>query len=129
MDGLVNSIFRFFLPSEISLKSEKILKNIALMLGILSAIAIIFDWYPLTMFLSFPFCLIWIYCAWLNTEPQLKWVNLIFLLIYSYGISRYFLGVLNLLFFNNNLEFQSSFKLIINVIKTSVYKERTIEWE
>ena len=129
MDSLINSIFIFFLPSEISLKSEKILKNIALMLGIISAIAIIFDWYPLTMFLSFPFCLIWIYCAWLHTEPQLKWVNLIFLLIYSYGISRYFLGVLNLLFLNNNLEFQSSFKLIINVIKTSVYKERTIEWE
>lgn len=88
VDSLVNSNFRFFLPSKISLKSEKILKNIALMLGILSAIAIIFDWYPLTMFLSFPFCLIWIYCAWLDTEPQLKWVNLIFLLICTYGISR-----------------------------------------
>ena len=57
MDSLVNSIFRYFLPSEISLKSEKILKNIALMLGILSAIANIYDWYPLTIFLSFPFCL------------------------------------------------------------------------
>lgn len=88
VDSLVNSNFRFFLPSKISLKSEKILKNIALMLGIISAIAIIFDWYPLTMFLSFPFCLIWIYCAWLDTEPQLKWVNLIFLLICTYGISR-----------------------------------------
>ena len=43
MDSFVNSIFRFFLPSKISLKSEKILKNVALMLGILSAIAIIFD--------------------------------------------------------------------------------------
>ena len=93
LDGLVNSIFKFFLPSKISLKSENILKNIALMLGILSAIAIIFDWYPLTMFLSFPFCLIWIYCAWLHAEPQLKWVNLIFLLIYTYGITRYFLEV------------------------------------
>ena len=75
MDNLVNSVCRYFLPSEISLKSEKILKNITLILGILSAIAIIFDWYPLTMFLSFLFCLIWIYCAWLHTEPQLKWVN------------------------------------------------------
>jgi hypothetical protein len=93
MDSIVNSIFSFFLHSKISLKSEKILKNIALILGILCAIAIIFDWYPLTMFLSFPFCLIWIYCAWLHTEPQLKWVNFIFLIIYSYGISRYFLGV------------------------------------
>ena len=55
MDSLVNSIFRFFLPSEISLKSEKILKYIALMLGIISAIAIVFDWYPLTMFCLFHF--------------------------------------------------------------------------
>ena len=93
MDGVVNSIFRFLLPSEISLKTEKLLKNIALLLGLLSAIAIIFDWYPLTMFLFFPFCLIWIYCAWLRTEPQLKWVNLIFLFIYSYGIGRYFLAL------------------------------------
>ena len=93
MDGVVNSIFRFLLPSEISLKTEKLLKNIALLLGLLSAIAIIFDWYPLTMLLSFPFCLIWIYCAWLRTEPQLKWVNLIFLFIYSYGIGRYFLAL------------------------------------
>ena len=91
MDNLVNSIFRLLLPSKISKKTEKILKDIALLLGILSAIAIIFDWYPFTMFLSFPFCLIWIYCAWLHTEPQLKWVNLIFLLIYFFGITRYFL--------------------------------------
>ena len=28
MDGVVNSIFRFLLPSEISLKNEKLLKNI-----------------------------------------------------------------------------------------------------
>ena len=65
MDGVVSQIFRFLLLSKISLKTEKLLKNIALFLGVLSAVAIIFDWYPLTMFLSFPFCLIWIYCAWL----------------------------------------------------------------
>ena len=93
MDGVVNSIFRFLLPAEISLKTEKLLKNIALLLGLLSAIAIIFDWYPLTMFLSFSFCLIWIYCAWLRTELQLKWVNLIFLFIYSYGIGWYFFAL------------------------------------
>ena len=91
MDSLVNSVFRLLLPSEISYRTETLLKNIALMLGLLSAVAIIFDWYPLTMFLSFPFCVIWIYCAWLHTEPQLKWVNLIFLLIYFFGIIRYFL--------------------------------------
>ena len=90
MDSLVNSVFRLLLPSEISYRTETLLKNIALMLGLLSAVAIIFDWYPLTMFLSFPFCVIWIYCAWLHTEPQLKWVNLIFLLIYFFGIIRYF---------------------------------------
>ncbi|MDA9190057.1 peptidase [Alphaproteobacteria bacterium] len=93
MDSLVNQFFRFFLPSKLSAKTEKLLKNIALFLGLLSAIAIIFDLYPLTMFLSFPFCFIWIYCAWLHTEPQLKWVNLIFLLIYLYGIARYFLKI------------------------------------
>ena len=43
MDSLVNSIFRLLLPSKISQKTEKILKDIALLLGILSAIAIIFD--------------------------------------------------------------------------------------
>ena len=93
VDSLVNSILRVLLPSEISSKTETLLKNIALRLGILSAIAIIFDWYPLTMFLSFPFCIIWIYCAWLRTEPQLKWVNLFFLFIYSYGIGRYLLAL------------------------------------
>ena len=56
MDSLVNSIFGLLLPSKISRETEKLLKNIALLLGILSAIAIIFDSYPLTMFLSFPFC-------------------------------------------------------------------------
>jgi hypothetical protein len=75
---------------ELSEAAEKHLKNTAFGLGILSAIAIIFDWYPYTMFLSFPFCLIWIYCGWLHTEPQLKWINVIFLLIYGYGIMRYF---------------------------------------
>jgi hypothetical protein len=91
IDGLVNHFFGKLLPSSISEQTERTLKNIALILGLLSAVAIIFDWYPLTMFLSFPFCLIWIYCAWLHTEPQLKWVNLIFLLIYSYGIVIYFI--------------------------------------
>ncbi len=93
MDNFINSFFGKLFPSAISPKTEELLKNIALLLGILSAIAIIFDLYPLTMFLSFPFCVIWIYCAWLHTEPQLKWVNLIFLLIYAFGIGRYFFGI------------------------------------
>ena len=93
MDGFFNVIFKKLLPSSVSPQTEKGLKNIALGLGLLSAIAIIFDWYPYTMFLSFPFCLIWIYCAWLHTEPQLKWVNIIFLFIYIFGIARYFWGL------------------------------------
>jgi hypothetical protein len=89
MDKFINHIFATLFPLTISLKTEKNLKSFALLLGILSALAIIFDWYPLAMFFSFPFCLIWIYMAWLRTEPQLKWVNLIFLLIYLSGIVGY----------------------------------------
>ena len=70
---------------------ENYLKNIALLLGVLSVVTIVLDWYPLTMFISFPFCLIWVYCGWLRTEPQLKWVNVIFCTLYLFGIVRYFL--------------------------------------
>ena len=69
---------------------EIYLKNIALLLGVLSVVAIILDWYPFTMFISLPFCLIWVYCGWLRTEPQLKWVNVIFCTLYLFGIVRYF---------------------------------------
>ena len=55
MDGVVSQIFRFLLLSKISLKTEKLVKNIALFLGVLSAVAIIFDWYPLTVFCLFHF--------------------------------------------------------------------------
>ena len=72
-------------------KYEQQLKWIALGLGILSTIAIIRDWYPWTMFIGLPFCLIWAYCAWLHTERQLKWINLIFLALYGYGIIDYYL--------------------------------------
>jgi hypothetical protein len=82
---------RLYLP-EISKKNERRLKNIALIFGVLSAIAIVFDWYPLTMFLSIPLCLIWVYCAWLHTEPQLKWANFLFLIVYAYGMYLYFSG-------------------------------------
>jgi len=37
---------------------EIYLKNIALLLGVLSVVAIIMDWYPFNMFMSLPFCLI-----------------------------------------------------------------------
>ena len=75
---------------EISGPAETFLKNIALVLGVASAVAVVFDAYPYTMFLSFPFCLICIYCGWLHTEPQLKWINAIFLGIHGLGIMRYF---------------------------------------
>jgi len=42
------------------------------------------------MFFSLPFCAIWIYCAWLRSEPQLKWINIVFFCLYVFGISRYF---------------------------------------
>lgn len=72
-------------------KYEQPLKWLALVLGIISTIAIVQDWYPYTMFISLPFCMIWVYCAWLHTERQLKYINIIFLGLYSYGIARYFI--------------------------------------
>jgi hypothetical protein len=71
---------------------EQQLKRFALILGILSTIAIVQNWYPYTMFISLPFCLIWVYCAWLHTEKQLKYINIIFSLLYIYGINRYFIN-------------------------------------
>ena len=66
-------------------KYEQQLKWIALGLGILSTIAIIRDWYPWTMFIGLPFCLIWAYCGWLHSERQPKWINLIFMALYGYN--------------------------------------------
>ncbi len=71
-------------------KYEQQLKWLALVLGILSTIAIINDLYPYTMFIGLPFCLIWAYCAWLHNEKQLKWINIIFTGLYSYGIVNYY---------------------------------------
>ena len=68
---------------------EQQLKWVALGLGILGTIAIIRDWYPGTRFIGLPWCLIWAAGAWLHTERQLKWVNLIFLALYGYGIIDY----------------------------------------
>ena len=69
---------------------EQELKWIALALGVASTIAIVQNWYPLNLFLSLPFCVIWIYFAWLHTERQLKYVNILFTGFYIYGIVRYF---------------------------------------
>ena len=75
---------------EVSETAEQWLKNIALVFGLLSVAAVVFDFYPYTMFFSLPFCAIWIYCAWLRSEPQLKWINIVFFCLYVFGISRYF---------------------------------------
>ena len=74
----------------ISERLEQYLKNFALLLGVISVVTIVLDLYPWTMFVSLPFCLIWVYCGWLRTEPQLKWVNIIFSVLYLFGIARYF---------------------------------------
>ena len=73
----------------ISESLEQYLKNFALLLGVISVVTIVLDLYPWTMFVSLPFCLIWVYCGWLRTEPQLKWVNIIFSVLYLFGIARY----------------------------------------
>jgi hypothetical protein len=69
---------------------EQELKWLALVLGIFSTIAIVQNWYPYTLFMGLPFSVIWIYCAWLHTERQLKYINIMFSALYLYGIARYF---------------------------------------
>lgn len=69
---------------------EQQLKWLALALGLCSTISIVQNWQLAAMLFSLPFCLIWIFCAWLRTEPQLKYINVIFAVLYVYGIARYF---------------------------------------
>ena len=70
---------------------EQVLKWIALALGIASTVAIVQNWQPWPMVFGLPFCLIWMFCAWLHTERQLKYVNMLFTVLYIYGLGRYFL--------------------------------------
>lgn len=69
---------------------EQTLKWGAVGLGLSSTVCIVQGWQLFAMLLSLPFCLIWIYCAWLRNEPQLKYINMIFAALYVYGIARYF---------------------------------------
>ncbi len=69
---------------------EQPLKWIAFGLGFASTICIVQGWQLAAMALSLPFCLIWMYCAWLRTEPQLKYINVMFALLYIYGLIRYY---------------------------------------
>jgi len=68
---------------------EHPLKWMALALGLASTIAIVQDWQPWPMVLGLPFCLIWIGCAWLHGERQLKWINVVFVALYTYGLARW----------------------------------------
>lgn len=70
---------------------EQQLKWLALVLGLASTISIVQGWQLAAMLFSLPFCLIWIFCAWLRNEPQLKYINVIFAVLYVYGIGRYFI--------------------------------------
>jgi len=69
---------------------EQELKWVAVVLGIASTIAIVQNWQPWPMVFGLPFCLLWVYFGWLRTEPQLKYINVIFTALYSYGLIRYF---------------------------------------
>lgn len=71
---------------------ERSIKWIAIALGFVSALAVAQNWHPLALFASLPFCLIWAYCGWLHTEPQLKWINIFFAALYAYGIARWLAG-------------------------------------
>ncbi|MEM9796886.1 MAG: peptidase [Pseudomonadota bacterium] len=68
---------------------EQRLKWLALLLGIASTIAIVQNWHPWPMILGLPFCIIWMFCAWLHGERQLKYVNVLFTALYLYGLTRW----------------------------------------
>jgi len=70
---------------------EQQLKWVAVILGFASTLSVIQGWQLAAMLFSLPFCLIWVYCGWLRTEPQLKYLNIMFAALYVYGIGRYFL--------------------------------------
>lgn len=68
---------------------EQQLKWCALALGLFSTISIVQNWQLAAMLFGLPFCLIWVFCGWLRTEPQLKYINIVFSALYIYGIARY----------------------------------------
>lgn len=70
-------------------RREQHLKWIALALGFASTVAIVQNWQPWPMVLGLPFCIIWMLCAWLHGERQLKLVNLLFAALYVYGLARW----------------------------------------
>lgn len=69
---------------------EQQLKWTAVVLGAISTVCLVQGWQLAAMMLSLPFCIIWMYCGWLRSEPQLKYINMLFAMLYVYGIARYF---------------------------------------
>ncbi len=68
---------------------EQQLKWLAVVLGIGSTVCLVQGWQLAAMLLNLPFCLIWVFCGWLHTERQLKYLNIMFSVLYLYGIGRY----------------------------------------
>lgn len=68
---------------------EQELKWFALVLGLASTVALVNNWHPWPLFLGLPFCLLWVYFGWLRTEPQFKYINIVFTALYLYGIAKY----------------------------------------
>ena len=70
-------------------RREQEIKWVALALGIASTVSIVQNWHPWPMIFGLPFCVIWIFYAWLHTERQLKYINLLFTALYIYGLTRW----------------------------------------
>ena len=70
---------------------EHPIKWLAVVLGLCSTFCVVQGWQLPAMVLSVPFCLIWIFFGWLRSEPQLQYINVVFVLFYLYGIFRHFL--------------------------------------
>lgn len=68
---------------------EQPMKWVAFGLGLASTVCVVQGWTLGAMMFSLPFCLIWIYCAWLHGEKQLKYINILFTALYVYGLARY----------------------------------------
>lgn len=72
---------------------EQKLKWLAFGFGVGSTVSVVQGWHLMAMLFSLPFCIIWMYCAWLHRERQLKYINMVFSTLYIYGIARYALIV------------------------------------
>ena len=68
---------------------EQPLKWFAFVLGLCSTVCIVQGWQLAAMIIGLPFCLIWVFFGWFRTEPQLAIINVIFSVLYVYGIARY----------------------------------------